>query len=93
MLKSASKNWNSAQIVALPLGLLLAWGSAGQLRADEEVESKPPVVSKEVQDALDALKDAPPKSEEADKAEVATTHKQARSINPMHEGRAIHLHT
>ncbi len=93
MLRSASKKWNSAQFVALPLGLLLAWESAGQLRADEEVESKPPVVSKEVQDALDALKDAPPKSEEADKAEVATTHKQARSINPMHEGRAIHLHT
>lgn len=93
MLRSASK-WNLAQAAVLPLGLLVSWSSIGQLYADDETEAKPPVVSKEVQDALDALKDSPKKAEgESQKAEVAATHKQTKSINPRHDGRAIELHT
>ena len=73
--------------VALPLGLFC---STGLVLAEFEEGAAPPAVSKEIQDAIDALKDSKP---ESDKAEVAATHKQARSINPMHDGQKIHLHT
>lgn len=72
--------------VALPLGLLY---SADLVRAEEEVTT-PPAVSKEIQDAIDALKDS---KRDSDKDEVAATHKQARSINPMHAGQKIPLNT
>ena len=78
--------------VALPLGLLPFLCSTGVVSAEEEAATPPPVVSKEVQDAIDALKGSQ-KSETPHKAEVAATHKQARSINPQHDGQKIHLNT
>ncbi len=78
--------------VALPLGLLPFLCSTGVVSAEEEAATPPPVVSKEVQDAIDALKGSQ-KSETPNKAEVAATHKQARSINPQHDGQKIHLNT
>ncbi len=77
--------------VVLPLGLALGLTTAWAW-SDDEKPSAPPVISKEIQDALDALKDTP-HPDNPDKAAVATTHKQARSITPQHEGQAIHLHT
>ncbi len=75
--------------VAFPLGIFC---STGLVRA-EEAEATPPAVSQEIQDAIDALKDSKPESDKSDKAEIAATHKQARSINPLHDGQKIHLHT
>lgn len=93
MLRSRSK-WNVFRVAALPLGMLVASGSADWLRADDEADAKPPLVSKEVQDALDALKDAPKKTEgDSQRAEVAASHKQTRSINPRHDGQRVELHT
>ena len=76
---------------SLAVGLLPFLISVETLDAADE-PARPPALSKEVQDAIDALKDSK-KSETPDKAEVAATHKQARSINPKHDGQKIHLHT
>ena len=78
--------------VALPLGLLPFLCTSSVFGDDEDVAA-PPIVAKEIQDALDALKDSAPEGDRTEKAQVAATHKQARSINPQHDGQAIQLHT
>ncbi len=85
--------------VALPLGLLPFLYSVNVFGEEEEAAT-PAVpseiqnaVSEEVQDALDALKDSVPQGEKSDKLQIAATHKQARSINLLHDGQQIELHT
>jgi len=78
-------------VATLSRGLLLPLSLGQSTRADE-AETPFPAVAKEIQDALDALKDSQPQDSE-DQAVVVATHKQARSINPLHQGAQVHLNT
>ena len=86
----------SYQCVAiLTLGLLLPFSLGESARADED-ETPTPAVAKEIQDALDALRSTKSQDSDSDSEDptaVVATHKQARSINPLHEGEKIHLNT